>query len=80
MIDLVPGAQVKGEILLDGENVLAPGIDAVDLRRRVGMVLQRPNPFPKSIFDNVAYGPRLYGVRGPALAEIVERSLRAAAL
>lgn len=80
MIDLTPGTRVEGEILLDGKNVLAPGTDVVDLRRRVGMVFQRPNPFPKSIFDNVAYGPRLYGVRGSALAEIVERSLRAAAL
>lgn len=80
MIDLVPGARATGEILLDGEDILAPGVDVVEVRRRVGMVFQRPNPFPKSIFDNVAYGPRLYGVRGKALQELVENSLRAAAL
>lgn len=80
MIDLVPGARASGEILLDGENILAPGVDVVEVRRRVGMVFQRPNPFPKSIFDNVAYGPRLYGVRGKALQEVVENSLRGAAL
>ncbi len=81
MNDLVPGARVEGEVLLDGQSIYAPGIDVVDVRRRVGMVFQRPNPFPKSIFDNVAYGPRLYGVtRKNALAEIVEKSLRASAL
>jgi phosphate transport system ATP-binding protein len=80
MIDLVPGARATGEILLDGEDILAAGVDVVEVRRRVGMVFQRPNPFPKSIFDNVAYGPRLYGVRGKALQEVVENSLRAAAL
>jgi phosphate transport system ATP-binding protein len=80
MTDLVPDARASGEIVLDGENILDPRMDVVDIRRRVGMVFQRPNPFPKSIFDNVAYGPRLYGVRGRQLAEIVERTLRAAAL
>ena len=68
MTDLVPGARVTGEILLDGENLLAPRMDVVDIRRRIGMVFQRPNPSPKSIFDNVAYGPRLQGLRGAALA------------
>ena len=63
MNDLTPSARVEGEILLDGENINAPGVDVVDVRRRIGMVFQRPNPFPKSIYDNVAYGPRLYGVR-----------------
>jgi len=80
MTDLVPGARATGEVLLDGQNILTPGVDVVEVRRRIGMVFQRPNPFPKSIFDNVAYGPRLYGVRGSALAEVVEKSLRAAAL
>jgi phosphate transport system ATP-binding protein len=81
MNDLTPNARVTGEILLDGENINAPGVDIVDVRRRVGMVFQRPNPFPKSIYDNVAYGPRLYGVRRRSdLDEIVERSLRQAAL
>ncbi len=80
MTDLVPGARTEGEILVDGQNILAPGIDVVEVRRRIGMVFQRPNPFPKSIFDNVAYGPRLYGVHGRGLEEVVEKSLRAAAL
>jgi phosphate transport system ATP-binding protein len=80
MTDLVPTARVSGEALLDGENILGPDVDVVEVRRRVGMVFQRPNPFPKSIYDNVAYGPRLYGVRGRDLDEVVERTLRAAAL
>jgi phosphate transport system ATP-binding protein len=80
MTDLVPGAHVTGEILLDEENLLAPRTDVVDIRQRIGMVFQRPNPFPKSIFDNVAYGPRLQGLRGSALFERVQKSLSAAAL
>ena len=81
MNDLVPGARVEGEVMLDGQTIYGPGIDVVDVRRRVGMVFQRPNPFPKSIFDNVAFGPRLYGVtRRADLANIVEKSLRSAAL
>jgi phosphate transport system ATP-binding protein len=81
MNDLTPGCRVDGEILLDGENLLTSGVDVVDIRRRVGMVFQRPNPFPKSIYENVAYGPRLYGVRRKAdLDEIVETGLRSAAL
>jgi phosphate transport system ATP-binding protein len=72
---------VDGEIILDGSNLNTSGVDIVDVRRRVGMVFQRPNPFPKSIYDNVAYGPRLYGVRGKSdLDEIVEKSLKQAAL
>ena len=72
---------VTGEVLLDAEDVYAPGIDLVDLRRRVGMVFQRPNPFPKTIYENVAFGPRLHGstARG-ALDAAVERSLKQAAL
>ena len=80
MIDLVPNARATGEVLLDGKNILAPDIDVVDVRRRIGMVFQRPNPFPKTIYDNVAFGPRLYGVQGATLDEIVEKSLRDAAL
>ena len=81
MNDLVPGAHVEGEVTLDGESLYGPGVDVVDVRRRVGMVFQRPNPFPKSVFDNVAYGPRLYGIRRKSdLHDIVERSLRASAL
>ncbi len=80
MTDLIPGARASGEVWMDGENLLDRSMDVVDIRRRVGMVFQRPNPFPKSIFDNVAYGPRLYGIRGRQLTEIVERTLHAAAL
>ncbi|HFC09234.1 MAG TPA: phosphate ABC transporter ATP-binding protein [Chloroflexi bacterium] len=81
MNDLIPGARVEGEVLLDGENIYAAGQDVVDIRRRVGMVFQRPNPFPMSVYDNVAFGPRLLGLRKKAvLDELVEQSLRAAAL
>ena len=81
MGDLVPHTRTEGEILLDGQNILAANIDVVEVRRRVGMVFQRPNPFPKSIYDNVAFGPRLYGVRSRrALDGIVEQALREAAL
>jgi len=81
MNDLVSTARVEGEIVLDGENINAAGVDVVDVRRRIGMVFQRPNPFPKSIYDNVAYGPRLYGIRRKVdLDEIVEKSIRQAAL
>jgi phosphate transport system ATP-binding protein len=81
MTDLTPNARADGEILLDGQSILAQGVDVVDVRRRVGMVFQRPNPFPKSIYDNVAYGPRLYGVHDrKVLDEIVEHSLRRSAL
>ncbi len=81
MNDLIPTARVLGQVLLDGEDMYAPTVDVVDVRRRIGMVFQRPNPFPKSIFDNIAYGPRLYGVnQRSVLDEIVEKSLRQAAL
>ena len=81
MNDLVPGARVEGEVLYRGQNLYSDVIDPVEVRRRIGMVFQKPNPFPKSIFDNVAYGPRLLGVKNKhALGEIVERSLRQAAL
>ena len=81
MNDTIPGAQVMGQVLLDGQDIYAPGTDATDLRRRVGMVFQRPNPFPQSIFDNVAFGPRVLGLhRHQRLADIVEESLHGAAL
>ncbi|MFS8665772.1 MAG: phosphate ABC transporter ATP-binding protein PstB [Limnochordales bacterium] len=81
MNDLVAGARIEGTILIEGEDIYGPGVDVTALRRRVGMVFQRSNPFPMSIFDNVAYGPRLAGVRDRRrLAEVVESSLRAAAL
>jgi len=81
MNDLVPGHRLEGKVLLDGRDIYAPDVDVVDVRRRVGMVFQRPNPFPMSVYDNVAFGPRLYGIRSKSvLDEIVERSLRSAAL
>ncbi len=81
MNDLIEGARITGQVLLEGQDICGPGLDVVELRRRVGMVFQAPNPFPMSVFDNIAYGPRLQGLRDrEQLEEIVERSLRAAAL
>jgi phosphate transport system ATP-binding protein len=81
MNDLIPNARVEGQVLLDGQNIYAPGVDAVEIRKRVGMVFQAPNPFPKTIFENVAFGPRVLGINNRAeLNEIVEKSLRGAAL
>jgi len=81
MNDLIPSIRVEGEVLLDDEDIYAPSVDVVDLRRRVGMVFQRSNPFPKSVYENVAYGPRIHGVRDRAtLDEIVEGTLVRAAL
>ncbi|HIH04301.1 MAG TPA: phosphate ABC transporter ATP-binding protein, partial [Methanoregulaceae archaeon] len=81
MNDLVPNCRVEGEILYHGTNVNDPSYDVVELRKRVGMVFQKPNPFPKSIFENIAYGPRVHGEKHKGkLDEIVERSLRDAAL
>jgi phosphate transport system ATP-binding protein len=81
MNDLVPGARVAGEAIFQGQNLYGAGVDPVDVRRRIGMVFQKPNPFPKSIYDNIAFGPRINGVRGrQQLDEIVQKSLRAAAL
>jgi len=81
MNDIIPEARGEGTILIDGVDVYGPGTDAVDLRRRVGMVFQKSNPFPKSIFDNVAYGLRIGGLRNKReLSEIVEKSLVRAAL
>jgi phosphate transport system ATP-binding protein len=81
MNDLIQTARVTGEVLLDGENVYDRGVDIPLLRKRVGMVFQSPNPFPMSVYDNVAYGPRLHGATDRStLDEVVERSLRGAAL
>jgi len=81
MNDLIPGARVTGSVQLDGEGLMDPDVSVVELRRRVGMVFQRPNPFPMSIYDNVAYGPRRRGASDKAqLDQLVERSLTRAAL
>lgn len=81
MNDLIPGTRVEGQILLDGEDIYATDLDVVNLRSRVGMVFQKPNPFPKSIFDNIAYGLRVNGISDKAfIAERVETSLRQAAI
>ena len=81
MNDLVDGVKIEGEILLEGEDIYNPDVDVVSLRKRVGMVFQRPNPFPMSIYDNVAYGPRIHGLKNKArLDELVESSLAGAAL
>jgi phosphate transport system ATP-binding protein len=81
MHDFVSGARLAGEILVGGQSIYGPEADPVDIRRRVGMVFQRPNPFPKSIYDNICYGPRLVGVRKKSdLDVVVEKALRAAAL
>lgn len=81
MNDLIEGVRVEGTILLDGQDIYRPDVDVVGLRKRVGMVFQKPNPFPMSVYDNVAYGPRIHGERSKRrLDEIVEMSLRGAAL
>ncbi|MEI3176267.1 MAG: phosphate ABC transporter ATP-binding protein PstB [Lachnospiraceae bacterium] len=81
MNDLVPGVKITGTVTIDGENIYDAGVDTTLLRKKVGMVFQQPNPFPMSIYDNVAYGPRIHGIRHKAeLDEIVEKSLRDAAI
>lgn len=81
MNDLIAGARIEGKILIDGQDIYGPDIDPVTLRKDVGMVFQKPNPFPMSIYDNIAYGPKIHGTRGrAALDEIVERCLVKAAL
>lgn len=81
MNDTIPKSRINGQVLLDGVDIYAPGIDVVEVRKRVGMVFQQPNPLPKSIFENVAFGPRVLGMNHKIkLADIVEKSLRAAAL
>ena len=79
MNELIPSARITGEVLLEGQNIYDPGVDPTDIRYQVGMVFQKPNPFPKSIYDNVAFGPRINGFRGN-MGELVERSLHRAAL
>ncbi|AGA57492.1 phosphate ABC transporter ATP-binding protein PstB [Thermobacillus sp.] len=81
MNDLIPGTRIEGRIAIAGTDIYSPEVDVETLRKKVGMVFQQPNPFPKSIYDNVAYGPRLHGIRKKSrLDEIVESSLKAAAL
>ena len=81
MNDLVPGVRIEGDVRLKGQDIFARDMELTDLRRRVGMVFQKPNPFPMSIYDNIAYGPRTHGVKNKAkLDEIVEKSLRGAAI
>ena len=81
MNDLIPGCKITGTIALDGQDIYAPQMDVNLLRKRVGMVFQKPNPFPMTVYDNIAYGPRTHGIRGKAkLDVIVEESLRGAAI
>ena len=81
MNDLVPNVTINGKVLIDGEDISDPKVDTTLLRKKVGMVFQQPNPFPMSIYDNIAYGPRIHGIKGKAeLDAIVEKSLRGAAL
>ena len=81
MNDLIPGVKITGSVCYKGEDIFAPSVDVSELRRQVGMVFQKPNPFPMSIYDNVAYGPRTHGIRSRVkLDEIVEKSLRGAAI
>lgn len=81
MNDLVDNVRIEGEILLDGEDIYAPSVDTTVLRKKVGMVFQQPNPFPMSIYDNIAYGPRVHGIKDKStLDQIVEESLKGAAI
>lgn len=81
MNDLVDGVRIDGKVLLDGEDIYEPGVDTTILRKKVGMVFQQPNPFPMSIYDNIAYGPRVHGIRDKKrLDQVVEESLRGAAI
>ncbi len=81
MNDIIPTARVAGEVVVDGDDIYAPKVDVTEVRKKIGMVFQRPNPFPKSVYENIAYAPRIHGARGKKeLDPIVERSLRRAAL
>lgn len=81
MNDLIQGVKITGEVKYDGKDIFAPGTDVNELRKNIGMVFQKPNPFPMSVYDNIAYGPRTHGIRSKAkLDDIVERSLRDAAI
>ncbi|CAN5354319.1 phosphate ABC transporter ATP-binding protein PstB [soil metagenome] len=80
MNDLVDGARVEGKVLFQGEDMYGKRVDPIEVRRRIGMVFQKPNPFPKSIYDNIAYGPRVTGMRGDSMDDLVEEALTKAAL
>lgn len=80
MNDLVDGARVAGTVSFNGEDIYAKGVDAIEVRRRIGMVFQKPNPFPKSIYDNIAYGPRVTGMKVDSMDDLVEEALTRAAL
>lgn len=80
MNDLVEGAHVGGKVSFMGEDIYGPGVDAIEVRRRIGMVFQKPNPFPKSIYDNIAYGPRVTGMKVSEMDDLVEEALTRAAL
>ncbi|MFM9876820.1 MAG: phosphate ABC transporter ATP-binding protein PstB [Rhodoglobus sp.] len=80
MNDLVDGARVEGKVLFQGEDMYGPKVDPIEVRRRIGMVFQKPNPFPKSIYDNIAYGPRVTGMRLESMDDLVEEALTKAAL
>jgi phosphate transport system ATP-binding protein len=80
MNDLIPGTRVEGRIAYHGQDLYAPDVDPIEVRRRIGMVFQKPNPFPKSIYDNVAFGPKVNGMKPKSMDDLVERSLRQAAL
>jgi phosphate transport system ATP-binding protein len=80
MNDLIPGARVEGKVEYHGQDLYGDGVDPVEVRRRIGMVFQKPNPFPKSIYENVAFGPRVIGMKTSSMDDLVEQSLRAAAV
>jgi phosphate transport system ATP-binding protein len=80
MNDLIPGARVEGKIEYHGQDLYGDGVDPVEVRRRIGMVFQKPNPFPKSIYENIAFGPRVIGMQPASMDDLVERSLRGAAV
>ncbi len=81
MNDLIPGVKIEGQVMIDGRDIYDKSIDVVELRKKIGMVFQKPNPFPMTVFDNVAYGPKIHGIRDKKrLEEIVEKSLKLAAL
>ncbi|MFE6648286.1 phosphate ABC transporter ATP-binding protein PstB [Nocardioides sp. NPDC057772] len=80
MNDLVPGAHVEGSVTYHGEDIYAPKVDPIAVRQNIGMVFQKPNPFPKSIYDNIAYGPRVTGMKVDSMDDLVEQALRGAAL
>lgn len=80
MNDLIDGTKVEGEILFEDQNIYAPDVDPVEIRRKIGMVFQKPNPFPKTIYDNISYGPKLNGVSSKAMDALVEQSLKRAVL